>query len=181
MVNTTEDFVQHVRNNLRETVGYGKSVNVTPLHDDRMNSQLETFKGKNGKPGINMKTKFECTTCHREWSSMYGNTQWYYKLEILRSGEKITGCKLFFKVHTYTQKCERCNGQGKINAYDDEDERLSQILCNKLAVQMGLPEKFKIKAQRPSPGMRRGHQRSRCGACKAGVCNSRSKGSVLFI
>ena len=81
-----------------------------------------------------MKIKFECPNCKRSWSSLYGNTQWYYKLDVQRdSSYHVTGCTLYFKVHTYTQKCEKCDGQGKIDPYDDEYERLAKTLCNSLA------------------------------------------------
>ena len=177
MVNTTTDFADLVKDSLRETLGGSKKVSVHPLMHDRMNDQLQTFKSKNGKNGMNMKIKFECARCSRTWSSSYGNTQWYYKLDVHRdSAGQVLGCSLYFKVHTYTQKCERCDGNGKIEPYDDEYERLAKTLCNALAGRLDRTPIYKLGTQRPSPNMRRGHQKSRCGACKAGVCNSRARG-----
>ena len=106
-----------------------------------------------------MKIRFECTRCSREWSSAYGNTQWYYKLDVRRGPRGgISSCTLSFKVHTYYQKCERCNAAGKINPYDDEYDRLAKVFCNGLANDMGLPPRFTNTGnQRPSPNMKRAH------------------------
>ena len=80
---------------------------MTMLKDDSMNSQLKQFKTSSGKNnerlGIGMKIKFECPKCHKTWSSAYGNTQWFYKLDIRRKKTGgLIGCALFLKVHTYT-------------------------------------------------------------------------------
>ena len=101
MANTSADFSRLVREYLRTTVGGNVPCTVRTLDHDRMNDQLATFKVGNRK-GINMKIRFECTRCSREWSSAYGNTQWYYKLDV-RRGQRggISSCTLSFKVHTY--------------------------------------------------------------------------------
>ena len=117
-----------------------------------------------------MKIRFDCPKCHKTWSSECGNTQWFYKLvEKQNATGRITGCALFFKVHTYGQKCERCNSWGKLDPYDDEYERLAKVFVNHLAKQMGKTPPFPEGTQRKS-NMRRKHQSSRCGACAAGVC-----------
>ena len=117
-----------------------------------------------------MKIRFECPNCHRSWSSANGVTMWFYKLDVHKDrAGKVLGCSLYYKVHTYTQKCERCDGNGKIDPYDDEYGRLAKMLCNALASKLDLDPPFKIGNPRKS-NMRRPHQKSRCGACKAGVC-----------
>ena len=86
---------------MRLTLGPSNNVKVVALMDDRMNNKLATF-GSKGHRGISMKIRFECPNCHKTWTSLYGNTQWYYKLEIYRSRRgRILGCTLSFKVHTY--------------------------------------------------------------------------------
>ena len=117
-----------------------------------------------------MKIKFDCPKCHREWTSAYGNTQWFYKLdEKTKETGGFLGCALFFKVHTYGQRCEKCNSWGQLNPYDDEYDRLAKVFVNHLAKQMNRNEPFPEKAQKRS-NMKRKHQSSRCGACAAGVC-----------
>ena len=69
-----------------------------------------------------MKIKYECPRCKNEWTSGYGNTQWYFKLEKrCKPTGGIIGYALYFKVHTYYQKCERCDVAGRLEPYDDEN------------------------------------------------------------
>ena len=154
MANTTADFIKYVEENLQYTAGASKSIKVSPQFGDGMNDQLKTFKN-----GMNMKIRFECTGigCGRDWTSACGITQWYYCLKPIRNQRgSILGYQLFFKVHAYTQKCERCEGQGKIDPYDDEYDRLSKRLCNHLAKEMNCKPKFKEAEPRKS-NMRRPH------------------------
>ena len=105
MVNTSDDFSVFVKDSLKEMLGPKKRVQVHTVKHDRMNDRLNLSKT------IGMKTRFECTRCFRSWSSACGVTQWYYKLDVHRSrAGHILGCSLYYKVFSYTQKCERCDG-----------------------------------------------------------------------
>ena len=103
-----------------------------------------------------MKIKLKCIECKKTWASVYGNTQWYYKIQTSKETGKST---IYFKVHTYAQQCEKCEQNGKIDPYEDEFKRLSEIFSDGIAKELGKKEKFGTsgKEQRPSPNMRRGH------------------------
>ena len=87
---------------MRTTVGQSRTCAVRALVGNEMVNELKTFKNKKGKPGMPMKIRFDCPTCGRSWSSGFGNTQWYYKLDVRKSQTGgLLGCTLKFKVHTY--------------------------------------------------------------------------------
>ena len=154
MANTTEDFTKLVKSCMQKLAGAGKKCSVKALKDDSMNAHLKTFSTVSGKkkkgPGINMKIKYECPSCKKEWTSGCGNTQWYYKLETQKgpNGDGVTGYTLHFKVHSYYQKCEKCNVAGRLEPYEDESERLSKIFVNGLAKELGMEPPFTFKGQR---------------------------------
>jgi hypothetical protein len=104
---------------------------------------------------LKMKGKFECDECNRTWTSAKS----YVLVRVAESkGSFHIGARVL------EQDCRTCSHKTFPSLYGDEAERIANFIANAYELKV-FPEKTQKKSS-----MKSEHERSRCGACRLGIC-----------
>jgi hypothetical protein len=107
----------------------------------------------------NLKTRFNCVTCRqghqqRTWTSSRGVAVIVYKTK--RLGPQ--NYEVDFNIFIYGSRCLRCSQLGDMKAYEDEVERVCEVMTKNICESLGYRYPKEIRTQRVSrPVNRRGH------------------------
>ena len=169
----SDQFETYLRRELRCAINVVET-QIRPEFEEFGNNQANNVYGCK-RIQEKLKTRYECPDCrrgfhgNRRWTSSQGVCALIYKTTRLGSGHY----RIEFAMYIYGSRCLQCGQLGDMKAYEDEVDRLGEVMGQKLCEGLGYQYPKVPRPQRQSYTVnRRGHQSQYCNACKAGVCRA---------